>query len=425
MSAPVKEKPGSITDEKVLALSARLMKRESLEKLRNISSVVLFVSASAIWLLSLIRVNPSNEIVPWYVTLGVLAAFSVRFLSVKEADVVLIGLPRSKEPLLLRESLAVCFLVTAVLLYVSAGIAIFQQERLNKARLTQVVDIEFVSKTDFQDNNEQLPGMQEFEEVRKRSADMVSQAGQIAVSKLTEAQPVETKKPQSQSKEEKRKPVKSEGKSKSDKEDKKLALTPSATVSAAEFVEPPKPSAIVLPASWQTKVVKDFAAAAAVSATASQSRASQPLIAEVEPPELVELMENDGAPNATHVFQKGGKSNNGKGAENGLSMYLKELHRKIKNSWAPPMGSDRQVVIIFRLRKNGTLESMKLSSSSGEPETDKSAFKAISLATKQPLPLPKDFSAESLDVLYTFKYNVNELKEIPNKGSSAVAHSSD
>ncbi len=420
MSAPVKEKSNSITDQKVLVLSARLIQGESLEKLRNISSVVLFVSASAIWLLSLVRVDASNEIVPWYVTLGILASFSVRFLRVKAADIELLGLPRSKEPVLLRESLAICFLITAVLLYVSAGLAVFQQERLKKAHLAQVVDIEFVSKTDFEDNNEQLPGMQEFEELRKRSADMVSQAGKLAVSKHSEAILEKPKKPQAASKVEKKVPVKSEGKSKSDKEDKKLAVSPSAQQSAPELVEQPKISSIVMPASWQTKVLKEFAPAAAASAAPSQARASQPYISEVEPPELVELMENDGDANAMHVFQKGGKSNNGKGAENGLSIYLKELHRKIKNAWAPPMGSNRQVVIVFRLRKNGTLESMKLSSSSGEPETDKSAFRAISAATKQPLPLPKDFSSDSLDVLYTFKYNVNELQEVTGKGAAAL-----
>ena len=83
------------------------------------------------------------------------------------------------------------------------------------------------------------------------------------------------------------------------------------------------------------------------------------------------------------------------------------------------------MVIVFRLRKNGTLESMKLSSSSGESETDKSAFRAISAATKQPLPLPKDFSSDSLDVLYTFKYNVNELQEVTGKGATALSRHSD
>ncbi len=114
------------------------------------------------------------------------------------------------------------------------------------------------------------------------------------------------------------------------------------------------------------------------------------------------------------VFQRGGKSNGGKGAENNLSLYLKELHKKIKKNWSPPRGFSRKVELIFRLKRDGHVAEIRMLKSSGEQMTDKAAIKAIALATQKADPLPQDFTPNYLDVIYTFKYNVDELQEIPN-----------
>lgn len=420
MTAPVKERVGAITASAVAAFSAWLSRAESFEKTRNAVSMIVFVAASGIWLASLGRMDMSQHAIPWYVTIGFFASLSVRFLRVDRRVIDLVGIPKSREPLQLQETLATCFLLMAVALYICAGYALLNPKSKSKPlQITQVVDIQLLSERDVKDNKQELPASSELEHLRKRTADMISQTGSLAKSKQFESKPETVKKALSSMTPDKNS-AKSEGKAQVDREDERAALEATSPKSKQQIVEAPRVTPLMVPSSWQTKVIRDFSPAAAKPSSPAPVQSSQPYISEVEPPELVELMENDGDVLGMHVFQKGGKTSGGKGAENGLSVYLKELHRKIKNAWAPPMGTDRQVVVLFRLKRDGHLEFLKLNKSSGEAETDKSAYKAIVLATTAAIPLPKDFSPKNLDVMYTFKYNVNELKEVQssNAGNS-------
>jgi TonB family protein len=132
---------------------------------------------------------------------------------------------------------------------------------------------------------------------------------------------------------------------------------------------------------------------------------------EVSPPELVELVDNEGD-DGKDVWQPGGRSSGGRGARSELTAYLKELNRRVKRTWEPPRGISRTAEVLFRVRRQGTLALLRLVRSSGDPEADEAALRAVAAA----LPfraLPPDYSGSYLDVKYTFNYLTDELTEIP------------
>ena len=134
-------------------------------------------------------------------------------------------------------------------------------------------------------------------------------------------------------------------------------------------------------------------------------------IEEVQPPELVEVKENDGD-TTNELWQDGGHSALGTGAYSSLASYLKDLHRKLRQHWSPPQGSVRHIKVVFRLAKDGSVISIKLMRSSGNILADNSALAAI----RQAAPfgkLPADYSPQYLDLAYTFNYTSDELTEIP------------
>jgi outer membrane biosynthesis protein TonB len=147
------------------------------------------------------------------------------------------------------------------------------------------------------------------------------------------------------------------------------------------------------------------------NAPANTAASPAPLFEEmVQQPELVELIENDGAHTNTNVFQNGGRSEGGTGAANDLNNYIKDLHKRIKNCWSPPRGQSRHAKLLFRIQKNGQLSFVKLLISSGDAETDTAAINSVRTATSQH-PLPADYGFPYLDVQYVFNYAADELKE--------------
>ncbi len=86
--------------------------------------------------------------------------------------------------------------------------------------------------------------------------------------------------------------------------------------------------------------------------------------------------------------------------------YMRDLQRIIKMNWNPPKGRESlRVVLLFRLEKNGTLLSSAVFKSSGDKEADKAALDA--LKNSAPFkPLPAEFKEKSIDIQFTFDYNV-------------------
>ncbi len=86
--------------------------------------------------------------------------------------------------------------------------------------------------------------------------------------------------------------------------------------------------------------------------------------------------------------------------------YMRELQRKIKLNWDPPKGNEsKRVVLLFKIAKDGRLLSCRVHKSSGLQSADQAALKAVEL-TAPFRPLPGDFKGQSIDIQFTFDYNV-------------------
>lgn len=86
--------------------------------------------------------------------------------------------------------------------------------------------------------------------------------------------------------------------------------------------------------------------------------------------------------------------------------YMRELQRRIKMNWDPPKGNEsKRVVLLFKIARDGRLLSVRVFKSSGIPNADRAALSAVEL-TAPFRPLPGDFRGSSIDVQFTFDYNV-------------------
>ena len=86
--------------------------------------------------------------------------------------------------------------------------------------------------------------------------------------------------------------------------------------------------------------------------------------------------------------------------------YMRDLQRRIKLNWDPPKGNEsKRVVLLFKIAKDGRLLSCRVHKSSGMPSADQAALKAVEL-TAPFRPLPAEFKGQSIDIQFTFDYNV-------------------
>ena len=86
--------------------------------------------------------------------------------------------------------------------------------------------------------------------------------------------------------------------------------------------------------------------------------------------------------------------------------YMRDLQRRIKMNWDPPKGNEsKRVVLLFKIAKDGRLLSCSVFKSSGLPSADKAALNAVQL-TAPVRPLPAEYKGPSIDIQFTFDYNV-------------------
>ena len=86
--------------------------------------------------------------------------------------------------------------------------------------------------------------------------------------------------------------------------------------------------------------------------------------------------------------------------------YMRELQRRIKMNWDPPKGNEsKRVVLLFSIAKDGRLLGVKVLKSSGLQSADKAAVSAVEL-TAPFKPLPSEYKRSSVDIQFTFDYNV-------------------
>lgn len=86
--------------------------------------------------------------------------------------------------------------------------------------------------------------------------------------------------------------------------------------------------------------------------------------------------------------------------------YMRDLQQRIKRNWEPPKGEEsRRVVILFTIARDGRLLSKRITKSSGHAAADKAAMSAVELSAPFK-PLPVDYKESSVDIQFTFDYNV-------------------
>lgn len=89
-----------------------------------------------------------------------------------------------------------------------------------------------------------------------------------------------------------------------------------------------------------------------------------------------------------------------------FSEYMRKVERKITRKWHPPLSDySTNVVVNYIIYKNGDLGNYYVSESSGNSRMDASAMEALKNAAPFP-PLPKGYAKDSVEVKFTFDYNV-------------------
>lgn len=86
--------------------------------------------------------------------------------------------------------------------------------------------------------------------------------------------------------------------------------------------------------------------------------------------------------------------------------YMRNLQNNIKANWNPPRYNEsKHVMLLFTIAKNGDLLHYKVLHSSGDLLMDNAAVDAL-LKTAPFEPLPEDYNGKSIDIQFTFDYNV-------------------
>ena len=89
-----------------------------------------------------------------------------------------------------------------------------------------------------------------------------------------------------------------------------------------------------------------------------------------------------------------------------FSEYMRDMQLNIKQNWTPPVLKEHtNVTVQYKIGKNGELLSYSIYKSSGNKEMDNSAIEALK-QTAPFRPLPNTYKKSSIDVQFTFDYNV-------------------
>jgi len=397
------------------------------EKLRRTAAVATIVLASVTWIGGLISLGLAQTGLPWCITLAATAGSAILSPARKARVLISASLHSAeRQPVSFVESCACTYLAVSLLFF--AWIVYHRLVKAPPITVTrQIVDIQLTSIADFQDKHELLPGTEAQESMRKRNSPApVSSQGSLTAQSAPEsvtARSQEAAEPAAETRPDGERAAISTP----DRKTEPRAATPRQPAgrrSASQKLSPfklttPPARAVATAAEAEQFLLRSPPPTISPQATAAPaaSRPSEgdnrPFMEEVSPPEMVELVDNDGD-NSLHIWQPGGRSPGGTGSRSGLMDYLKELNRRIKAAWMPPRGESRQVEILFRIRKGGQLSMVKVVRTSGNPEADEAAIKSIlgSAPFKQ---LPADYSMNYLDIRYSFNYNVDQLSEITGR----------
>jgi len=367
--------------------------------------------ASAIWISAILLSGLSKNLLPWVLTLSIgtfcLVSWSLNGQKMLPKRLALILHPEENE---LKSWLSLSYWVASLCLFSFFLTTSPVEEPVKHVVCRQVIDIQLVSHADYENRHDLLPSTEPKPSQRKRIGDAVDAVGDESEIRKPNLQHIKPSAKRIQS------PQTEKSKSAEAPKDAKIANKPK-TADPAFFIRQSAPDAQNnapaqgLPKAfpWPQYTPRNIQ----FVSTHTVSVPHSPLeIQEVKPPELLEVTENDGD-SGSESWQAGGRSTGGKGTKSPLTAYLKEMHKKLKKAWMPTANSSRKAEILFRLARDGGVESVKLVTSSGDHSVDQSAIEAIAAASPFGA-LPKEFSAPYLDVKYTFNFHTNELTEFKN-----------
>ncbi len=87
-----------------------------------------------------------------------------------------------------------------------------------------------------------------------------------------------------------------------------------------------------------------------------------------------------------------------------FTSYIEEVQRSIYANWNPPkMSVDNRVKVVFTVSKNGGLQNIQITESSGIEDMDRAAINAVKLASPFK-PLPAKYNKDEVDVNFDFDY---------------------
>ncbi len=137
--------------------------------------------------------------------------------------------------------------------------------------------------------------------------------------------------------------------------------------------------------------------------------------AEIEPPPNAVPYGETGAPtmNYTQMVTTAGTGGIAVGAGNSFGFqfawYVASMRARISANWllstvSPNITSAPRVYLTFQILRDGTVTEVQITQSSGVPEVDRSALRAI-LASNPLPPLPPQYSGGSVNVQFYFDFH--------------------
>lgn len=363
------------------------------------------VLASILWIAGLTLPGTGINTLPWCLTLSAIT-FGAAYLTYRQYVCVtsVVRTMGGEPPLSLTESYALTYLAASLVLCFLIAAPTFLKTSQPKVA-TQVIDIELNGLTDFQNHKQLLPSTKEMPSLRKRtSPNTQTIAGTLEPTPTASGKP----KPKSQACNTDSHHTLALQQATTAPHISRLAVIPRTNASPSQIPDSTKLSSsanahlpVFTPQSQEAQ---------RRPADSSRHLSPEEFMKEVDPPELVELMDSEGN-QGQHVWQPGGRSSGGTGAASELAHYLKELHKRIKAAWSPPAGQARTTEILFRIRRSGDLILVKVLRSSQDNQSDGQAIKAIT-ASAPFNKLPSDYTLPYLDIKYTFNYSVDQLSEV-------------
>lgn len=200
----------------------------------------------------------------------------------------------------------------------------------------------------------------------------------------------------------------------------KPPTTPKATKTPTSPFQVPVPSGGTKSGTYATGPVSGSGTAANGGSTSGRSSSATGSGKFAPAPSLSPTGKGSGAGSGSGSKLGGGGSgagNPGPGNPNGrpgidalrepdFGPYMRDLQRRIKMNWNPPKGNEsKRVVLMFKIAKDGRLLSCSVFKSSGLQSADQAALDAVKL-TAPFKPLPAEYKNSSIDIQFTFDYNV-------------------